>query len=373
MEVNEIYDLLKKYRENRCTFEEKERIIDWYQQFDYEVEELSEIPRGKFEQLWCSIEKRVNISCERRRIRVISRCVAVAVVLLAVGIIFYFNGRENEDVLLKVVKHELLPANGVAVLELSDGRQVSLAKTEMIQEQEGVLIKNDSAVLDYSLMGEGDVRAVYNTIKVPIGGEYQVVLAGGSRVCLNSCSSLKYPVVFTGEKREVELTGEAYFDVAKGEKPFIVKTPEVDVRVLGTSFNVSSYLEDGLVTTTLVNGQVVLHDRHQQKEYNMTAGMTLLYCKNDGKVKVDEVDPELNISWMHGKFKFEDMRLEDIMVKLNRWYDCQIEYADESLRNLRFSGAAEKDRPASYLLEIIETVTDVEIEIVGKRILVRKK
>ena len=90
-------------------------------------------------------------------------------------------------------------------------------------------------------------------------------------------------------------------------------------------------------------------------------------------MKVKEEDPELYISWMHGKFKFENMRLEDIMCKLNRWYDCTVEYADDSLRDLRFSGAAEKDRSANYLLEMIATVTDVEFDVSGKRIRISHK
>ena len=101
--------------------------------------------------------------------------------------------------------------------------------------------------------------------------------------------------------------------------------------------------------------------------------MRFEYNKENKQVKLEEVDPELYISWMLGIFKFEDMRLEDIMVKLNRWYDCSVAYEDSTLQNLRFTGAAEKDRSASYLLELIETITDVKFEINGKNILVEHK
>lgn len=367
MSVNEIYDLLKKYRENECIPEEKERIIRWYQQFEQEAELLPEIPQRKLDQLWSSIENRVN-GRKGRRIGWIYRCVVAAVILCLVagGIAYYNQGAKKNGV--ELVQQEILPAKGVVVLQLSDGRQVPLTEAVTIRDREGMIIKNDSTkVLDYTLAGDGAVQPVYNTITVPAGGEYRVLLSDGSSVRLNSCSSLTYPVPFHGDVREVKLKGEAFFDVVKGVKPFIVKTSSMDVRVLGTSFNVSDYEDDYQAQTTLLEGRVAV------KEYEITPGMMLAYSKRDGQVRTEEVDTDLYVSWMKGKFRFEDMRLEDIMTKLNRWYDCEVEYADASLCGLRFSGAAEKDRPASYLLGMIETVTDVKFKVSGKKILVMNK
>ena len=220
-----------------------------------------------------------------------------------------------------------------------------------------MVIKNDSShVLDYTL-ATAKSEPLYNTITVPAGGEFRVLLSDGSSVCLNSCSALTYPVPFTGDVREVKLTGEAYFDVTKSDKPFIVKMADIDVRVLGTSFNLSGY------TTN-----------HQlQQDFNITPGMRFEYNRENHQVKMTEVDPELYISWMKGKFRFEDMRLEDIMVTLNRWYDCTVSYSDDALRDLRFTGAAEKDRSASYLLELIEMITEVKFQVDGKHILITRK
>lgn len=374
MSVNEIYDLLKKYRENRCTPGEKERIVGWYQQFEEEAESLPEIPQGKLDQLWSSIEDRVN-GKKGRRIGWMYRYAAAVVILCLVagGIIYYNQGTKKNDT-VQLAQQEILPAKGVVVLQLSDGRQVPLTEAGTIQDQEGVVIKNDSSkILDYSLAASTGTHPVYNTITVPTGGEYRVLLADGSSVRLNSCSSLTYPVPFEGDVREVELKGEGYFDVVKSAKPFIVKTSCVDVRVLGTSFNVSDYAEDREAQTTLVEGSVVVRGLQQVKECRITPGMMLAYAKRDGQMRTEEVDTDLYVSWMKGKFHFEDMCLEDIMTKLNRWYDCEVEYEDGALRELRFSGAAEKDRPASYLLGMIETVTDVKFEVSGKKILVMHK
>lgn len=371
MGVNEIYDLLKKYRENTCTPEEKARIIRWYQQYDDEVERLPEIPQGKLDQLWRSIENKVQ-----GRGRRLFFCYAAAlIVLFSVGAsLFYLGQGASPEHSLEMARQELLPAKGIVVLELSDGRNVSLTGTTTIEEQGGRVIENDSSrVLDYTKVKENEVVPVYNKITVPTGGEYLVLLSDGSRVRLNSCSSLRYPVPFTGDSRTVELEGEAYFDVAKSVVPFFVKTSNLNVRVTGTSFNVSDYSEDRRATTTLIEGQVIVNKHDREEKYVLEPGSTLKYIKRDGKVKVEEEDAELYISWMRGKFKFENMRLEDIMCKLNRWYDCTVEYADNSLRDLRFSGAAEKDRPADYLLEMIATVTDVEFDVSGKRIRISHK
>mgnify|MGYP002264760817 CR=1 FL=1 len=147
----------------------------------------------------------------------------------------------------------------------------------------------------------------------------------------------------------------------------------MNVRVTGTTFNVSDYADDSRVTTTLVEGQVVVNKRDQEETYVLEPGLTFKYKKDNGKIKIRTEDPELYVSWMRGKFKFENMRLEDIVCKLNRWYDCTVSYSDDALRDLRFTGAAEKDRPASYLLELIEMITEVKFQVDGKHILITRK
>lgn len=373
MGINEIYDLLKKYREHQCTPEEEERILRWYEQFDRDVEDLPEIPKGKLDQLWYMIKRKIPAFSWNRRMIIFYRYAVAIVVLLMIGTgVMYFRGT-GEQGQPKLAKQDIQPAKGVTMLRLSDGREIPLDKVVVIQDREGMVIKNDSSrVLDYSLASK-QVEPLYNTISVPAGGEYRVLLSDGSSVRLNSCSSLTYPVVFTGDHREVELTGEAYFDVTKSDKPFVVKTADIDVRVLGTSFNLSGYTEDREVSVTLVEGKVAVREHLSRQECSITAGMRFEYNKETDQAKVEEVDPELYISWMMGKFKFEDMRLEEIMAKLNRWYDCTVTYTDDSLRDLRFTGAAEKDRSASYLLELIEMITEVKFEIDGKNIIIKHK
>ena len=372
MGINEIYDLLKKYRERQCTLEEEEQIVRLYEQFDDEVEKLPEIPEGKREQLWFSIKRKIQTPWKLRMV-MFYRYTAAIIILAMIGSVGIYFGGAREQERQVPVRQEILPAQGVAVLQLSDGREVALSSTTVIKEQEGVIIENDSSkVLNYTLTTVKS-EPLYNTITVPAGGEFSVLLSDGSSVHLNSCSSLTYPVPFMGDVREVKLSGEAYFDVTKSDRPFIVKMEDIDVRVLGTSFNLSGYTTDQNVSVTLVSGKVAIRDHQLQRDFNVTPGMRFEYNRESQQVKMWEVDPELYISWMKGKFRFEDMRLEDIMVTLNRWYDCTITYSDNTLRDLRFTGAAEKDRPASYLLELIEMITEVKFQIDGKHILITRK
>ena len=372
MGINEIYDLLKKYRERQCTLEEEEQIVRWYEQFDDEVEKLPEIPEGKREQLWFSIKRKIQTPWKLRMV-MFYRYTAAIIILAMIGSVGIYFGGAREQERQVPVRQEILPAQGVAVLQLSDGREVALSSTTVIKEQEGVIIENDSSkVLNYTLTTVKS-EPLYNTITVPAGGEFSVLLSDGSSVHLNSCSSLTYPVPFMGDVREVKLSGEAYFDVTKSDRPFIVKMEDIDVCVLGTSFNLSGYTTDQNVSVTLVSGKVAIRDHQLQRDFNVTPGMRFEYNRESQQVKMWEVDPELYISWMKGKFRFEDMRLEDIMVTLNRWYDCTITYSDNTLRDLRFTGAAEKDRPASYLLELIEMITEVKFQIDGKHILITRK
>ena len=152
--------------------------------------------------------------------------------------------------------------------------------------------------------GEKGVQVEYHTIRVPRGGEYNLQLADGTKVYLNAGSSLRYPVRFTGKRREVTLSGEGYFEVAKDStQPFVVRAGDVDVRVLGTAFNVNAYPEKETVATTLVEGRVQVNYKTGQQV--IQPGMQLVYDKQNGKVDVSVVDTEVYTSWKDGYYYFK--------------------------------------------------------------------
>lgn len=371
METHHLNDLLKKYRENCCTPDEMAELTDWYDRFEGEAEKIAPVPEEKLEMLYRQIVQNIVRIDNRHsiyfRARKLFAVAAILSILLGTGLYFafHFSIPSNEEM--------IAPGRYQAELILSDGSSLALDSTTTVTETNGALIKEHTqATLDYSRLTT-QKPGTMNTIKIPLGGEYSVILSDGSQVWLNSGSSLTYPVVFDENNREVFLTGEGFFKVTPSAVPFGVKTTRLDVKVLGTSFNVSAYEEDGKISTALVTGCIEVSGERIPQAYRITPGHILTYSKKSGEVSVAECDTEIYTSWLLGEFKFRDMRLGDIMKKLNRWYNCTIIYDDPALQELRFSGAAEKDRPVNYLLDMIETITDVRFEISGGQIFVKHK
>lgn len=378
MEIHQLYTLLKKYRRNRCIPDELEVLEQWYAQFDKDIEKVSDIPQEKLDHLFLEVERKIGAKKSYRFLsaRVLSYVAGVAaiVVLGWIGRHYLISDHVAVDRERVVLGREIMPGATRAELVCADGSKIVLDNHTIIKDKNGLLIKEEkSAILDYSSTKGEFHRNEYNTISVPLGGEFGVVLSDGSRVWLNSGSTLNFPVTFGGASREVYLTGEAYFEVTKSDVPFMVKTMDVSVKVMGTSFNMSAYHEDERIMTTLVEGKVIVHSRHDDAEYEMKPGFMLSYEKKTNLVSMEECDTDLYASWVNGEFKFRDMRLEDIMIKLNRWYNCEFFYQNTELKDLRFTGAAEKDRPVNYLLEMIEAVTKVHFEIKGKTVILQQK
>ena len=260
-----LLNLLKKYHQGRCSTEELEQLNGWYDAFDVQVDQIPSVPEEKLEMLLKNIEHRIDSREKKRRRRLLftySIAGIAASVLLILGGIRYFTF-PIFDTTDKV--QAIRPGQRHTQLLLSDGSMVRLDGGSLVREVDGTLLKNDSSyVLDYSALKVRSNRNIYNTIRVPIGGEYNLRLADGTQVWMNSGSSLKFPVNFRGDRREVVLNGEAYFNVTKSSVPFIVKTSEMDIKVLGTSFNVSVYEDDGTVIATLVSGSVEVYEYHNQ-------------------------------------------------------------------------------------------------------------
>lgn len=371
MDMHHLYRLLEKYRNHQCNAQEKKALEDWYDQFDEEAEQIGVVPKEKLDGLYFQIQQKIGQQSRKKNLRLkiwkITAIAASLVLLLGGGYYFSLNTIKRSQ------KSEITPGRYQAELVLSDGSRITLDSNTVVTEKDGALLKDSTqAVLDYSRLGSEKAQGM-NTIVVPKGGEYSLILADGSQVWLNSGSSLKYPMAFGKEVREVVLTGEGFFKVTKSDTPFVVKAPRLDIRVLGTSFDVSAYEEDKKVTTALVTGQVEVCGEQFARVCRITPGEVFTYTKESGEVSVEKCDTELYTSWMAGEFKFRNMRLEEIMVKLNRWYNCEVVYEEPLLKELRFSGAAEKDRPVSYLLEMIESITNVRFRIEGNKIRVASK
>lgn len=378
MDIQYLSTLLKKYRRKRTTPDEKQTLNRWYHQFDEQAEQCPSIPEKKLEQLFLQIKGRISHSPDGtvlRRQHVAWTVGIAALIAVCITTTFYFF-RPAPPVILSGNKETtvILPGRPQARLTLSDGSTVLLDSSTVVKNLPGQLIKTAATpVLDYSATKSGLTKEIFNIITVPQGGEYKLILADGTQVWLNSGSSLKYPVAFVKDSRQVDLNGEAYFEVTKSGRPFIVRTFDMDIKVLGTSFNISAYGNDDCVRTTLVEGKVIVANKHDECEYTMAPGHAWTYTRSTDKAEMTECDTELYTSWVKGIFKFRDMPLEEIMQKLNRWYGCSVRFENERLKQLRFSGAAQKDRPIGYLLEMIQSITKVDFEIEGASVVVKSR
>lgn len=316
-----------------------------------------------------SIDKRQKVI---RLKKILSYAAAIVLPLLIAGGI-YFSGRisnKNESIAEVKVIHK---GSTKAVLILDNGKTLALdsANDLSITEKDGTMIKKSNGRLNYTNTANSITQApIYNTIRIPRGGEYSLVLSDGTRVYLNAMSNFKYPVTFTGKTREVELSGEAYFEVKKdASKPFIVKTSAISIEVLGTSFNLNAYENTERVITTLVEGSVKINT-FKTNESRLLAPDEQAYSDlKSGTTNIKKVDVNLYTAWKNGNLTFYDSRLEDIMTTLTRWYSAEVIYGNSSVKDLRFSGSLDRYGDIHQILDIIKSTGKVKIEIKENTIL----
>lgn len=317
------------------------------------------------------IKPAIIIPFWRRRINMAAA--AVILLSLSAALLFHFNGGLFNSS-MDLVKHDVEPGGNKAVLTLADGRKINLsdAADGNVAEQTGISItKAADGKLVYTAKDQDENLTVsYNTIATPVGGQYQVNLPDGTKVWLNAASSLKFPASFARLKeREVQLSGEAYFEVAHNDKmPFIVKTNRQDVLVLGTHFNINSYADETTTKTTLLKGSVLARMTGLKGEDGdhvlLKPGQQAVLYQS---FTVKPVDVEEVTAWKDGNFLFNDTDLRDIMKQLSRWYDVRVDY-DEIPKKRFFSGFISRSVSLSKVLKLLEFTGNIQFNIENKTI-----
>ena len=299
-----------------------------------------------------------------------------ALFILPLGVaLILWQGMKNESVEVhRQFSAVSRPGGERAILKLYDGKTIMLdstMKSSLIAHEANVRIEMDSNHLlrysSYDSIGITDANK-NNELIIPKGGEYQVVLADGTKVWLNSASRLIYPQSFMGKERRVVLSGEAFFDVAHdAERPFIVETSRMNVKVLGTRFNVNDYDDNEEVSTTLVNGSVEIFSGGQQA-FRLVPGEQAYGKENE--LEKREVNVRLYTSWIDGKFLFNNTELEEIAKQISRWYDVEIFFSSENVKKVRFTGAIVKFKPLEDLVRMIESTSQVRFSVKGRTIVI---
>ncbi|SDE84992.1 FecR family protein [Mucilaginibacter pineti] len=363
--------LLEKYKAGTITDADKAVLDKWYLHVAADSsEELSEADRLQtFDTVLHHLEE---VSAAKPIRRLWPRIAAAASVILALGIGGYFVLHKNEPITQVAVQHDVLPGGNKAYLTLGNGQRISLtdAKNGTIANQAGKIIQKTADGLiayDNSNTSHKNSEIIFNIIETPRGGQYQVVLPDGSKVWLNAASSLKYPAAFTGTDRQVELSGEAYFEVAKDKAhPFKVKTNRETVEVLGTHFNINSYNDEPTLKTTLLEGSVKITTANTQQIIKPGEQAVL-----GSSLKIQQADEEEVLAWKNGLFMFNDEPLESIMRKVSRWYDVDVQYGDID-KTQSFGGGVSRFDNISKVLQKLEITRMVHFKIQGKTIYVTK-
>lgn len=307
------------------------------------------------------------------RIRIVRWVAVVAAVwVLALGVTLWMTFGKKENVAPLPVASKIIPAGEKkATLTLADGTEVHVEEiTARVLQEKGMNIEYRNGEIVYHKSEEETTEVVYNKLEVPRGGECMIKLDDGTKVWVNAETKLKYPVVFVGDRREVVLEGEAFFDVAKNEKPFIVKTSFGDVRVLGTAFGISAYASEPESYTTLVRGKVSV-EREGMKPVVILPGEQVVTFK-DGKMIKQEVDVEEFVGWKDGIYVFKEKSLGEIMKTLERWYNVSVDFQDKSLVDLPFTGNLKRYDDINVFFDALTRTGDMKYRVEGNQVILFK-
>lgn len=323
---------------------------------------------------WEKVDARTRTSAgwKRHKVRLLWR--NIAAVFFPLALIGGFLLWQKQPVLppsAAVLPVDIAPGSPKAELILAGGEKIALRQEaqQHITDREGRSIGVDSANrLVYT--SHPFRRMEWHTLRIPQGGEYQLTLPDGTEVWLNSDSELHFPVAFNDNERRVTLKGEAYFEVTKGTKPFIVSTAKGEVKVLGTSFNINAYPDEEQTVTTLVQGAVEFcHDRTCHR---LQPGEQAVLDNRTQEVDIRQVNTSLYTSWVNGTFEYERMPLSAIMRQLARWYSIEYRFDDEEFKDHPFTGIVRRDQSLSKILGMIAKTTQVSFEISDGEVQIKK-
>ncbi len=354
-------DLASKWIQGKITPTERDEFNNWY-----ESEELNHTDaEDEFDpavlkikaSILSDIKKEIKAGKKVTRIWPVLRYAAACCAIFFVSYTYYYFKKIEAPVPAVpniVYKHDVGPGKNVAILTLGDHSSVLLDST-------------GHGLLDYFSANKSakGIAPSINTLTTPRGGQYQIVLADGTKVFLNAESYIKYSTTFTGKKREVELIGEAYFEVAKNPSmPFIVHTSKGSIEVLGTHFNVNAYPKEAEMKATLLEGSVKVS--HAGKGILIIPGQQ---AKVDQDIKICEVDVNEIVAWKNDEFYFNNTAFSEVLRQLERWYDIDIDFS--SLPVKHFNGSISRKSNLSQVLKMLEITSNVRFEINGKAVKVR--
>lgn len=317
----------------------------------------SRVAYGRF------LQKKYQQRRKRRFLINMARVAAVALPFVIALVLYVGLNREEEQMVRPSLASNILPGTSKAVLTLANGQMIPLGKeaTDSTIITDGTQISASGSGVTYASGVESE-SVVYNKLEIPRGGEFCLTLSDGTRVWLNSETSIQYPVAFGAKERRVFVQGEAYFEVAKdAKKPFTVQFMSSSVTVLGTSFNIRAYPEEKRSQTTLAEGSVRIYS--PGSSMLLKPGEQAEVSALSGEMVKQEVEVKNFTSWKDGRFVFEQQPLEDIMRTLERWYDIRVIFKDEGAKRISLSGNMKRYGDFSQVMKMLQMTGDVRFEL----------
>jgi len=381
MNKEQAQELLEKYRLGICTPREKALLERWYQEEAgrQPIPESPEDPLQEEQLIWNRIVEELPQVGKVRRIKQWYPVSAAAAILVFICVGLYIGLHKapvQQITNNRPLKNDIAPGGNKAILTLSSGKKIELNSMNnglLATENATEIKKTADGKIIYTAEGTAyGTPVVYNTVTTPRGGQFGIVLPDGSKVFLNAASSLRYPTAFNGNERKVELTGEAYFEVAhNAAKPFKVSSNGQTVEVLGTHFNINAYNDEAVIKTTLLEGAVRISKDGQQAILKPGDQAQLANLMSDAKITITQVDTENAVAWKNGLFVFDGDKIEHIMRMISRWYNVDVDYNGEKPDD-EFGGTVSRFNNVSEVLKALQLTGKVHFRIENNKITVSK-
>ncbi len=350
------------------TAEDDSNEVDWESMFDDIIKKTPKKLSAKKTYIW--------------------RRIAAAIFILAAGgLAFQFLVKQDPSkkytTQAPLKQTDVLPGSNKALLTLANGRAIRLTdsgKGKLAAQGNVNILNTGQGLLSYQVdpdagKVQNESRLQYNTLTTPRGGQFQLTLADGTRVWLNAASAIRYPIAFLGNKRVVEISGEAFFEVAKDpSKPFLVKRGDLKIKVLGTAFNVNAYENESALKVTLLEGSVKVAKHGRHSAILKPGQQAIIDTSSTEKALklIAHADVEKVVAWKDGLFVFHNDDLGHIMRKLGRWYDVEVNYENNNIISSHLTGAIRRQVPLSEVLKMLELAGGAHFKIAGRKIIVSK-
>ena len=375
--INHIADLIALELTGKISGEEQQELDCWkkespehmelYKKYHSEIfvaHKFEFVKEHDLREAYQVFVERTYRAVRRRRRIMFYRYVGVILLLFTLGSIVFLT-REKEEVPVFLAQ-KIMPGTCKAVLTQPDGLKVDISNTSYLD-----YITNKSLPVVSMEKEELDTLPLrYYTITIPRGGEYSLTLSDGSILTMNSESEIRIPENFDKRQRDVYMSGEIYFEIARDTAvPFIVHTDRGNIKVLGTSFNVRDYQDETFLETTLVSGKIAFNQ--SEKEVYLKPNEQLRLNKENGETTVEMVDVRLYCSWKEGRFVLEKERLENIMNTISRWYNINVSYEDQAVKDILFTGNIKRYGDLEQVIEMLKLINKIDIEVKGNDVFIK--